>query len=132
MAMRHVFSVLVGVAWSLTATPGLTHHSFAAVFDVARPVELTGTITRIDWTNPHAWIHMDVEDAEGNVENWSVELLGINTLLKQGWRPDTAGPGDVISVSGFGARDGSTSANASSVTMVETGEQLWMSASRDY
>ena len=129
--MRHVCSVLVGVVWLLAATPGLSHHSFAAVFDVARPVEFTGTITRIDWTNPHAWIHMDVEDTEGNVENWSVELLGINTLLKQGWRPETAQPGDVVSVSGFGARDGSTSANASSVTMLETGEQIWVSASRD-
>ena len=74
---------------------------------------------------------MDVEDAEGNVENWSVELLGINTLLKQGWRPETAKPGDVVSVTGFGARDGTTSANASSVTVMETGEQLWVSASRE-
>ncbi len=128
--MRHVFAVLAGVAWLLSATSGLAHHSFAAVFDVARPLELTGAITRIDWTNPHAWIHMDVEDGEGNVENWSVELLGINTLLKQGWTPETAQPGDVINVVGFGARDGSTSANASTVTMVETGEQLWASESR--
>lgn len=129
--MRHVFSVLFGVAWLLTATPGLSHHSFAAVFDVARPVAFTGTITRIDWTNPHAWIYLDVEDDEGNVENWSVELLGVNTLLKQGWRPNSAQSGDVISVTGFGARDGSTSANASSVTLLETGEQLWASVSRE-
>ena len=128
--MKHVLSVPVGVAWLLAATSGLAHHSFAAVFDVARPLELTGAITRIDWTNPHAWIHMEVEGAEGNVENWSVELLGINTLLKQGWTPETAQPGDVISVVGFGARDGSNSANASTVTMVETGEQLWASESR--
>ena len=128
--MRHLISVVVGVACLLTAASGLAHHSFAAVFDVARPLELTGAITRIDWTNPHAWIHMDVEDGEGNVENWSVELLGINTLLKQGWTPETAQPGDVINVVGFGARDGSTSANASTVTMVETGEQLWASESR--
>lgn len=129
--MIRMLSVLFGALWLFAATPGLPHHSFAAVFDVARPVEFTGTITRIDWTNPHAWIHMAVEGAEGNVENWSVELLGINTLLKQGWRPETANPGDVVSVTGFGARDGSTSANASSVTMVETGEQIWVSASRD-
>ena len=94
--MIRVFSVLFGAAWLFAAMPGLPHHSFAAVFDVARPVEFTGTITRIDWTNPHAWIHMDVEGAEGNVENWSVELLGINTLLKQGWRPETAKPGDAV------------------------------------
>ena len=126
-----MFSVLFGAAWLFAPPTGLPHHSFAAVFDVARPVEFTGTITRIDWTNPHAWIHMDVEGAEETVENWSVELLGINTLLKQGWRPETAKPGDVVSVTGFGARDGSTSANASSVTVVGTGEQIWVSASRD-
>lgn len=129
--MRQWFSVLVGMMWLLSATPGMAHHSFSAVFDVARPVEMTGTITRIEWTNPHAWIHIAVEGAEGNVENWSVELLGINTLLKQGWTPETAQPGDVISVVGFGARNGSTSANASSVIMVETGEQLWASATRE-
>lgn len=129
--MRHVLTGLIGVASILTATPGLAHHSFSAVFDVARPVELTGAITSIEWTNPHAWIHIEVEGAGGTVENWSVELLGINTLLKQGWTPETAQPGDVISVVGFGARDGSTSANASSVIMVETGEQLWASASRE-
>lgn len=129
--MKRVLSVLIGVAWFLPTASGLAHHSFSAVFDVARPVELTGAITRIEWTNPHAWIHIEVEGAEGNVENWSVELLGINTLLKQGWTPETAQPGDVISVVGFGARDGSTSANASSVVMVETGEQLWASATRE-
>ena len=128
--MRHVLTVFVGLASILVEIPGSAHHSFSAVFDVARPVELTGAITRIEWTNPHAWIHIEVEGAEGNVENWSVELLGINTLLKQGWTPETAQPGDVISVVGFGARDGSTSANASSVIMVETGEQLWASESR--
>ena len=60
--MRSVLSVLFGVAWLLAAAPGLSHHSFAAVFDVSRPIDITGTVTRIDWTNPHAWIHLDVED----------------------------------------------------------------------
>ena len=109
----------------------MSHHSFAAVFDVNRRVEFTGTVRRLEWTNPHAWIYLDVEDAESNGESWSVELLGVNTLLKQGWNPDILQPGDVISVEGFGARDGSTSANASVVTVVETGEKLWVAASRE-
>ena len=129
--MRAVLSIFVSVAWLLMAAPGMTHHSFAAVFDVNRPIEFTGTVTRLDWTNPHAWIYVDVADDEGNVESWSVELLGINTLLKQGWRPNVLNPGDVVSVKGFGARDGTTSANASVVTITDTGEQLWVSASRD-
>jgi hypothetical protein len=126
-----VFSVFVGVAWLLAAAPALPHHSFAAVFDISRPIEVTGTVTRLEWTNPHAWIHIEVEGEDGEAQSWRIELLGINTLLKQGWKPDVLKPGDVISVKGFGTRDGSTSANASVVTIAETGEQLWVSASRE-
>ena len=129
--MRTVFSVFVGVAWLLTAAPAVPHHSFAAVFDINQPVEFTGTVTRLEWTNPHAWIHIDTEDADGNVQSWLIELIGINTLLKQGWRPNVLKPGDVVNVNGFGARDGSNSANASVVTIVDTGEQLWVSAPRE-
>ena len=129
--MRAVFSVFVGVAWLLAAAPALPHHSFAAVFDISRPIEVTGTVTRLEWTNPHAWIHIEVEGEDGEPQSWRIELLGINTLLKQGWKPDVLKPGDVISVKGFGTRDGSTSANASVVTIAETGEQLWVSASRE-
>ncbi len=128
--MRAVFSTVVGIAWLLAAAPGMSHHSFAAVFDVSRPIDVTGTVTRIEWTNPHAWIHIDVEDADGNVEAWSIELLGINSLLKQGWTPQILNPGDVIQVTGFGARDGSNAVNAAGVTMVDTGQELWVSASR--
>ena len=129
--MRAVCLVYVGAVWLLAAAPGMAHHSFAAVFDINRPIEFTGTVTRLEWTNPHAWIHIDVEDADGNVQSWSIELIGINTLLKQGWTPDVLKSGDVVNVRGFGARNGSTSANASAITMVETGEQLWVSASRE-
>lgn len=129
--MRAVFSLFVGTAWLLAALPAVPHHSFAAVFDINRPIDFTGTVTRLEWTNPHAWIHLQVEDADGNVQNWSVELIGINTLLKQGWTPDVLQPGDLINVKGFGARDGSTSANASEITMVDTDEQLWVSAPRE-
>ncbi|NNC64549.1 MAG: hypothetical protein HKN84_07170 [Gammaproteobacteria bacterium] len=129
--MRAVFSILFGFAWLLAAAPGMSHHSFAAVFDVSRPVDITGTVTRLEWTNPHAWIYLDVEDADGDVEAWRVELLGINSLLKQGWTPQVLNPGDLIQVTGFGARDGSNSANATGVMIVSTGEQLWVSAPRD-
>ena len=129
--MRPMFSAFVGVAALLVAIPAAPHHSFAAVFDINRPIELTGTVTRLHWTNPHAWIYIDVEDTSGNVQSWSIELLGINTLLKQGWTPGVLEPGDVVQAEGFGARDGSTSINGSVVTMIETGEKLWVSASQE-
>ena len=88
-------------------------------------------MTRVEWTNPHAWIHIDVEDADGNVEAWRIELLGVNSLLKQGWTPRILNPGDVIQVAGFGTRDGSNAANASVVTIVETGQELWVSTQRE-
>ena len=129
--MRNLVSLVLGCACLLAAIPGMSHHSFAAVFDINRPIDLSGTVTRLEWTNPHAWIHIDVEDADGNTEAWSVELLGINSLLKQGWSPGILTPGDVIQVAGFGARDGSNAANASVVTIVSTGEQLWVSTQRE-
>lgn len=125
--MRIYSCFSVAVACLLAASPSLSHHSFAAVFDISRPVDVTGTVTRLQWTNPHAWIYFDVEAGEGDAEEWSVELLGINTLLKQGWTPSTLKPGDVISVQGYGTRDGSNAANASVITIVATGEQLWVS-----
>jgi len=128
--MRAVFAIIISVAWLLTALPVASHHSFAAVFDINRPIEITGTVARLHWTNPHAWIYIDVEETDGNVQTWSVELLGINTLLKQGWRPDTLKPGDAVHVKGFGARDGGNAANASVFTIIDTGQELWVSETR--
>ena len=128
--MRTVFSVFVGVAWLLTAAPAVPHHSFAAVFDINQPVEFTGTVTRLEWTNPHAWLFIDTEADDGNVESWAIELLGINALLRRGWTPNKVSAGDLINIEGFGARDGTNTGNASAVTMADTGELLWESADR--
>jgi DNA/RNA endonuclease YhcR with UshA esterase domain len=106
----------------------LAHHSFSAEFDVNRPITLTGTVTRVEWTNPHAWLFVETKDAEGNVQSWAIELLGINALMRRGVTRDSIKPGDVITVEGFGARDGTNTGNASAVTMTDTGEQLWASS----
>ena len=126
--MRAVFSVFVGAAWLLAAVPALPHHSFSAEFNVNRPVKLTGTVTRIEWTNPHAWLFIDTEDDDGNVQSWAIELLGINSLLRRGWTRDKVKAGDIVDVEGFGARDGTNTGNASAVTMANTGERLWESS----
>lgn len=126
--MRKVLLLLIGlVAW-VSAANTLAHHSFSAEFDVGRPVELTGTVASIEWTNPHAWVYMNVEDEQGNVQRWAVEFLGLNSLMRSGMTPRTVKPGDVLTITGFGARDGSNTANASSATRTKTGESLWASA----
>ena len=125
--MKAVFSIFVGAAWLLTTVPALSHHSFSAEFDINRPIELRGTVTRVELTNPHAWLFMDVEDADGNVQNWAIEMLGVNSLFRRGWTRDRVKAGDVIEVTGFGARDGTNTGNASTVTMANTGERLWES-----
>lgn len=128
---RKALAIFVA-AGSLTLTsPGFPHHSFSAEFDVGRPVEFTGTVTRVEWTNPHAWLFLAADDEHGNSQNWAVELLGINTLMRRGLNRDSIRPGDVLIIEGFGARDGTNTANASVVTSAETGEELWASAAGD-
>jgi hypothetical protein len=103
------------------------HHSFSAEFDVGKPLTLTGTVAEIEWTNPHAWVHLDVKDEAGNSQRWAVEMLGVNALVRTGMNPRSVKPGDVLTVTGFGARNGTNTANASSVTRAATGEPLWVS-----
>ena len=129
--MKPVFSFVVGAAWLLAAVPAAPHHAFAAEFDINRPVTLTGTVTRIEWTNPHAWVFIDAEDDSGNIESWAIELVGINDLLRLGWGRNKVQAGDIVDVQGFGAKNGTNTANAASVTLANTGELLWASTPRN-
>ena len=123
--MKAVFVALVGVAWLLTAASATAHHSFAAEFDVNRPVKLTGTVTKLEWTNPHAWVFIDAKDDKGNAQSWAIELVGINDLLRLGWGRNRVKTGDVINVDGFGAKNGTNTLNAASVSLASTGELVW-------
>lgn len=91
----------------LAVTPMLAHHSFAAEFDGAKPIDLTGTVTKVDWVNPHSWVYIDVKADDGTVANWGLETGPPNVLYRAGWRRDTLKPGDTIKVHGFLAKDGS-------------------------
>jgi hypothetical protein len=128
--MKRVSLGLVTVAWVVASASAAAHHAFAAEFDINKPVNLTGTVTKIEWTNPHAWLFIDAKDDSGTVHNWAIELVGINDLLRLGWGRDKVKAGDSISVVGFGARNGTNTANAASVTLASTGELLWESAPR--
>lgn len=126
--MRIVISLVFTLVSLLLSMTVLSHHSFSAEFDVGRPVNITGAITNVEWTNPHAWLHLAVEDEQGNIEQWAVEMLGVNAIVRSGMTPQTVKEGDVLTITGFGSRDGSNTANASSVTRTATGESLWSSA----
>src|SRR5690606_23196390 len=114
------------------ALPAAAHHSFPAQYDAEKPVTLTGTVTRVEWTNPHIFIYIDVPDEEtGEVVNWALEMGGPNTLLRLGWKRDSLKNGDVITVEGSLARDGSPLANATSIVLAETGQKMLAGSSRE-
>jgi hypothetical protein len=120
------------LAGLLLAVPlAYAHHSFPAQYDESKPVALTGTVTHVEWTNPHIFIYIDVADEEtGEVENWALELGGPNALLRLGWKRDSLQAGDVIEVEGSHARDGSNLANAETIIMAATGQRMLAGSSR--
>lgn len=123
---------IIGTAlFALALTTAQAHHSFPAQYDVEKPITLTGEVTEVQWTNPHIFIYIDVEDeATGDVVNWALEMGGPNALLRLGWKRDSLVPGNVITVEGSLARDGSPLANATSITMTATGQKMLAGSSR--
>ena len=113
--MRFLFTILLCAVAARTA---VAHHSFAAEFDASKPVTLKGTITKVEWTNPHTWFYIDVEDG-GKVVNWAVEGGAPNVLYREGWRPDSLKAGDKVTITGSRARDGSNLANATLVQLAD-------------
>ena len=126
-----ITGVLLGIGVTIASHQAVAHHSFAAEFDAAKPFELTGAVTKVVWANPHAWLYVDVVDAETKkITNWAVELNSPNALMRAGWKRDTLSVGDVITVEGSLAKDGSPTGNARSV-VTSAGEKLFAGSSQD-
>jgi hypothetical protein len=109
----------------------LLHHSFASEFDSTKPVELKGTVTRLDWVNPHAWIYVNVKDEKGSVTSWGFELGSPNHLMRHGWTREALKTGDVVTISGWRAKDGSNIANARAVRLADGKRIFDASSSRE-
>jgi Family of unknown function (DUF6152) len=118
-------TVCVATGIFLISLPLRAHHAFAAEFDGDKRVKLQGIITKMEWINPHAWIHIDVKDADGKVVNWMIECGSPNTLLRQGMTRNSVTPGMAIVIDGYQAKDGSNRANGRDVTFPD-GRQLFL------
>ena len=119
----------IAVVAAAVAIPALAHHAFEAEYDRNQPVTLTGTVTVMEWMNPHIYFFVDVEDAEGNVTNWAVEGGAPNGLYRRGWRRDSLKPGERVTIKGWLARDGSNSVNSGSVVRLSDGLRLFAGTS---
>jgi hypothetical protein len=100
------------------------HHSFSAEFDIKKPITMTGTVTSVEWQNPHTWFYLDVKDDGGNVTNWGMELASPNLLIRNGWSRSTLKAGDDVTVEGYAAKNGKNIGNARTILIKATGQRL--------
>jgi Family of unknown function (DUF6152) len=130
--MRRTLPITIlglGLAFGLMAVGHVdAHHAFAAEFDSTKPVKLRGTVTKMEWINPHAWLHLDVKKQDGSVEKWMIEAGPPGALVRRGWKRDSVVPGTEVFVEGYQAIDGSTRANGRDVTLPD-GTRLFAGSS---
>jgi len=123
--MRTTFSLQIA-AVVLAATGAAAHHSFSAEFDARQPFKLTGSVTKVEWTNPHVFFYVDIVDEKsGATTNWAFEMGNVNALMRAGWTRNSLKPGDRVTVEGSRARDGSPLGNAATVVLAATGQRLF-------
>lgn len=122
----------IALGTCMLALPAAAHHSFPAQYDADKPVTLTGTVTDVEWMNPHILFHIDVEDEKtGEVVNWTLEMGSPNSLLRLGWTRNSLKPGEIVTVEGSLARDGTPLVNARSVILTDSGRKMFAGSSQD-
>jgi hypothetical protein len=130
MKIRFGFALAALVCVAGAVLPVLAHHSFAAEFDRAKPVTLTGTVTKVEWANPHARFYIDVKDDKGKVNNWDMELASPNGLMRRGWTRNSLKVGDVVTVTGWAAKNAPYVGNTSAVTLAD-GKKVFAGSSAE-
>ena len=127
---KHVAAAVVvgGVGLVLGGASLRAHHAFSAEFDARKPIKFTGTVTKVEWINPHAWFHIDVKMPTGKVEKWMIEAGNPHNLFRRGFSKDVIKSGMVITVDGYQAKDGSRRANGRDLTLPD-GKTLFMGSS---
>src|SRR5215831_9583601 len=116
---KRLVGVIAVAGFLLAAVPVWAHHAFAAEFDATKPIKFKGTVTKMEWINPHAWIHIDVKGDDGKVTAWMIEAAAPNALLRRGWTKSSLPPGVEILVEGYQAKDGANRANGSIITFTD-------------
>jgi hypothetical protein len=129
MKLSLISALVVGAAVSMVVVPASAHHSFSAEYDAKKPVTLTGTVSNVEWMNPHVYFFLDVVGADGKVANWAFEMGPPNGLQRSGWTRNTIKIGDELTVDGTLAKDGSKQVNARTVTITATGKRLGAASS---
>ena len=130
--MRTMCAVVIAGIAVLASVAGVNaHHSFSAEFDASKPFKMTGTVTKVEWMNPHTFFYIDVTDEKtGKVTNWAMEMGSPNGLMRAGWTRNTMKIGDKVAVEGSLAKDGSPLGNARSVTLTASGKRLFAASSQ--
>ena len=126
--MRITLTIVLAAMVAAAAVPVDAHHAFASEFDARKPVKFTGTVTKMEWINPHAWVHIDVQGKDGAVEKWMIEGGTPNTLLRRGFTKNSLMPGTKIVVDGYQAKDGSLKGNGRNITLPD-GRKLFLGSS---
>ena len=121
-------AAMLGLGWLCAIAPAHAHHAFSAEFDATKPVKLQGTVTKMDWVNPHAWIHIDVKKPDGSVEQWMIEGGTPNAMFRRGFTKDSLAVGTVIVVDGYQAKNGTLRANGRDLRLPD-GRTLFVGSS---